>query len=45
MKLDEEKKTDKNVKAYKKDIQKEKARIQAQRGRFDFSEDLSDIEY
>ena len=44
-KLDEEQKTDKNVKAYKKNIQKEKARIQEQRGRLDFSEDLSDIEY
>ena len=43
--LDEEKKTNKNVKAYKKDIQKEKARIREQRSRFDFSEDLSDIEY
>ena len=44
-KLDEEKKTDKNVKAYKKNIQKEKARIIEQRSRLDFSEDLSDIEY
>ena len=44
-KLDEEKKTNKNVKAYKKNIQKEKTRIREQRSRFDFSEDFSDIEY
>ena len=43
--LDEEKKTNKNVKAYKQNIQKEKTRIREQRGRLDFSEDLSDIEY